>query len=125
MVSDETTLFDSVVVEAVANEDGIERDRLFDALGNHQRSVEELPGVENIVYEWRKQYEDPLLSRTESAYYLGLPAGIWSEFGDALELEGPLLGAVVDVHRRTVSERCDVPASPAEGVEYVALDRTQ
>lgn len=125
MVSDETTLFDPSVVGRVADEHGIERDELAARLADHQQSVDELPGIENIVYEWRKQYEDPLLARTESAYYLRLPPRVWDEFGDALALDEQLLQAVIDVHRRTVAAACDVPSTPVEGVTYLALDRTR
>lgn len=124
MGTDETTLFESAHVETVASESGIDPDRLSEALSAHQTSVEELPGVEDIVYEWRKQYEDPLLSRTDDAYYLVVPRQVWDEFGNALDLDDEVLDAVVAVHHRTVSAACDVSPSPADGVAYVALDRT-
>ena len=97
MEADETQLFDPGDVETVAETFGVDADDLAAVVARHQQAVEDLPGVENIVYEWRKQYEDPLVERTETAYYL---------------------------HRRTVAGDCNVSAEPPDGVGYVALDRT-
>jgi len=125
MATDESALFDGDDIEAVATDHAIGAASLADALATHQQSVEDLPGIENIAYEWRKQYEDPLLARTQSAYYFALPATIWHEFGDALDLDDETLGAVIEVHRRTVAGATDGPATPADGLAYVALDRTR
>jgi len=124
MERDETRLFDQDDVGAAAETFDVDPETLRDALARHQRDVEDLPGVENIVYEWRKQYEDPLLARTETAYYLRVPRTVWDEFGDAIEIEGDTLSALIEVHRRTVASECEVPADPPTNVGYVALDRT-
>jgi hypothetical protein len=124
MESEGTQLFDPGDVEAVAETFGVDADDLAAVVARHQQAVEDLPGVENIVYEWRKQYEDPLLRRSETAYYLRIPRTVWDEFGDAIGAEGDTLAALVDVHRRTVAGDCDVTAEPPDGVGYVALDRT-
>ena len=124
MERDETRLFDQDDVRVAAEAFDVDRDLVTDVLARHQHAVENLPGVENIVYEWRKQYEDPLLARTETAYYLRVPRTVWDEFGDAIEIEGDTLSALIEVHRRTVAGECDVPAEPPSSVSYVALDRT-
>jgi hypothetical protein len=124
MERDETGLFDPDDVRAAAEAFDVEFERLTAVIVRHQHAVEDLPGVENIVYEWRKQYEDPLLARTETAYYLRIPRAVWEEFDDAIEVGDETLAALIDVHRRTVASECDAPADPPASVSYVALDRT-
>jgi len=118
------SLFDRSTVETVAHEHGTDAGSLAETLATHQQSVERLPGVENIVYEWRKQYENPLVARTGSAYYLVVPQAIWTEFAEALDLEAEVLDAVIETHRRVVATACNVASSPPEGQAYIALDRT-
>jgi len=124
MESADSDLFDTTDVERSASEFAVDPAALTERLADHQAAVEELPGVENIVYEWRKQYEDPLIERTAEVYYLRVPATVWDEFGDALGVGDAMLSALVDVHRRTVSTTSDVSSTPPDGVAYVALDRT-
>lgn len=119
------TLFSRPVIEAVAERHGVGPDRLAEKLTAHQTAVEELPGVENIVYEWRKHYENPLIDQSESAYYLTVPRSVWDEFGDAIDVDADELAAIVDVHRRVVATRTDAPSEIPEDQAYVALDRTQ
>jgi hypothetical protein len=123
-MTEEPTLFEQSRIEATAAEHELDPDSLAATLASHQESVEDLPGVENIVYEWRKQYEDPLLARTETAYFLVLPRQVWDEFATALGLDEDGLAAVIEVHRRTVAEHSDAPAEPGDDDVYVALDRT-
>lgn len=117
-------LFDREHVETAAADHDLDPETVSTALANHQSSVEELPGVENIAYEWRKQYDEPLIRRTQTAYYVAVPAQIWDEFADALELDDVTSAAVIEVHRLTVTAACDVSPDPTDGVAYVALDRT-
>ena len=125
MTAETPAPLDSEHIEAVASERAVGAGSLTDALATHQQSVEDLPGIENIVYEWRKQYEDPLLARTESAYYLAVPETVWGEFGDALDFDDEMRDAVIEVHRRTVVSVTDSATRPADGVAYVVLDRTR
>ncbi|WP_226013045.1 hypothetical protein [Halomicrobium salinisoli] len=120
---DADPLFERAVVAAVADDVDVDEDELRSALDTHQESVESLPGVENIVYEWRKEYADPLLERTEEAYYLLVPERVWAEFAEHLDLSAAMETAVVEVHRRTVAARTDCPAEPPESAAYVALSR--
>jgi len=101
MVTDESALFDVDDIEAVATEYAIGAASLADALATHQQSVEDLPGIENIAYEWRKQYEDPLLARTQSAYYFALPATIWHEFDFSTEVSDTQLTEALSVSDHT------------------------
>ncbi|WP_244257074.1 hypothetical protein [Halomicrobium sp. IBSBa] len=70
MESADSDLFDTTDVERSASEFAVDPAALTERLADHQAAVEELPGVENLVYEWRKQYEDPLIERTAEVYYL-------------------------------------------------------
>lgn len=120
---DELRPFDADVVTETAAEYGVDEATLTDAVRAHQQSVAELPGVENLVYEWRKQYGAPVVERTERVYYLVVPDWVWGEFGDSLGIGDRILDALVDVHRRTVTARTDAAPSPPDGQAYVALDR--
>lgn len=121
---DDSVLFDPDHLEAVADENDVGEGELTTLAGDHQANVEALPGVENLVYEWRKQYRSPLIERTENAYYLAVPEWVWDEFGDALGASERALDALVELHRRTVVERTDANATPPGTQTYVALDRT-
>jgi hypothetical protein len=97
---DPLAAFDSEVIAAAAREHGLETGDLADLLARHQEGVRELPGVEDIVYEWRTQFHrDPLAGRTPGAYYLALPAHVWDEFLDALGVEGDRADALRAAHR--------------------------
>lgn len=122
-------VFDEDVVSAVAAEYGVDRTELATLVRRHQAGVDALPGVENLAYEWRKQFEAPVLERTADAYYLAVPASVWNEFGDHLGVEGDELAALIGVHRRQTIQR--IEASELDGAEadasersFVVLDRT-
>jgi L-rhamnose mutarotase len=58
-----------------------------------------MPGVEDMVYEWRSQFhEQPVLQQTAEAYYLRLREHVWEEFADALDLAEVDFYAVLDAH---------------------------
>ncbi|MFC7028025.1 hypothetical protein ACFQJ5_11215 [Halomicroarcula sp. GCM10025324] len=100
--SDLLAAFDDEVIRAVAAENDVERDLLVDALRDHQRTMRDNPGVENLVYEWRKQFQDPVLDRTPDRYVVAVKPSVWEEFGSFLELSDEMLGAVVAVHQEQV-----------------------
>jgi hypothetical protein len=116
--------FDADVLAEAARSHDVSEAELSAAVARHQESVEALPGVENLAYEWRRQYESPLLERTPDAYYLAVPDRVWDEFGDALGLSDAMLDAVRDVHRRTVADRAGAPSDPPGRQTYVVLDRS-
>ena len=98
--SDELSAFADDVIAAVAADHGVDRDRLTDLVRSHQSNVRDLPGVDDLVYEWRNQFHlDPMLARTDDAYYLALPAHVWDEFLDALGVEGDRADALRAAHR--------------------------
>jgi len=114
--SDLLSPFDDDVIRAVAGANDIEEDRLRTALEDHQRTMRETPGVEDLVYEWRKRFDDAVLLRTPDTFYVSVREGIWREYGDHLELDDRLLGAVVAVHQEQVLRD--------DAVESDALDET-
>lgn len=90
--------FDTAVIRSVASENDVTVDALETHLANHQQTMRETPGVEDLVYEWRKQYDDPVLTRTESMFVVALPPTVWEEYGEYLDLDTPVLQAVVAAH---------------------------
>ena len=91
--------FDLAVIRTTAQHNDIEEGALRDALADHQRTMRANPGVEDLVYEWRRQYDDPVLVRTPDVFVLALPPTVWEEYADYLEFEAETLGAVTAVHQ--------------------------
>jgi hypothetical protein len=91
--------FDETVIETVAADHDLNSATLRALLERHQRQMRELPGVENLVYEWRKTLPcDPLLERREDVYLLVVEPNVWPQFADALEFDAEALAAVRAVH---------------------------
>ncbi|PSP31781.1 hypothetical protein BRC64_08845 [Halobacteriales archaeon QH_10_67_22] len=105
---DELAVFDEAVVADVAADHGLDSDRLADLARTHQSNVRDLPGVDDIVYEWRNYFHmDPLLARTETAYYLALPDHVWDEFAEDIDLDGDRRAALVALHDRQARNDAD------------------
>lgn len=95
------TAFDDDVVETVAAETGMAPGRLREALRRHQEHARSLPGVDDLVYEWRRFLPyDPLVRREPETYVLALERSVWVEFGEQLSFDDATLDAVVAVHAR-------------------------
>ena len=97
--SDPLAPFDEDVIRAVASENGIGEPLLREALADHQRTMRDNPGVEDLVYEWRKQYDDPVLARTESVFVVSVPPTVWEQYGEYLDIERATLRAVIAAHQ--------------------------
>lgn len=96
-----TAAFDDAVIAAAAEAAGRQPDALATLVARHQQSVRDLPGVEDIVYEWRNHFHrDPLVHREPGVYVLALPAHVWDEFADALDASEAELDVLVAVHDR-------------------------
>ena len=96
---DPLAVFGDKHIEAVAGEFDVEPDRLCTLTRRHQESVRDLPGVEDIVYEWRNQFhQDPLVHRDTEAYVLALRDHVWAEFADHLDLRDAHLAALRALH---------------------------
>jgi hypothetical protein len=87
------------VIRAVAEANDVELDPLETAVADHQRTMRENPGVEDLVYEWRKQYDDPVLLREPDVFVVAVPPTVWDEYGSYLDLEEEVLQALVAVHQ--------------------------
>jgi len=124
MTDDVLDPFDVAVIRTAARDNDIEEPALREALADHQRTMRENPGVEDLVYEWRKQYDDPVLSRTDEMFILAVPSTVWEEYGDYLEMERPLLQAVVAVHQEQTirSEEVD-PEGLADAETVIVVGR--
>ena len=121
-------VFDAGLVTDVAGDHDIDSDRLSTLARTHQSNVRNLPGVDDIVYEWRTQFhQDPLLARTSAAYYLALPDHVWDEFAEDIGASEAERAALVDLHgRQTRIDADEVGADTArlETSEPVVLTRT-
>jgi len=124
---DELDAFDADLVAAVAEEHDVDRDRLTTLARTHQSNVRDLPGVDDIVYEWRNQFHlDPLLARTTATYYLALPAHVWDEFAESLgatDAERAALVALHDRQTRQDAEEVGADVGRLDGDEAVVLTR--
>lgn len=115
--------FSRDVVASVATEYGLSPERLTSLIERHQRSMHDLPGVAELVYEWRKHFDGAVLDRTDATYYLSVPEAVWAEFGESLDASDDETAALVAVHRLVVSRRGDAPDGPRDGHAFVVVDR--
>ncbi|MFB6118531.1 hypothetical protein [Halosegnis sp.] len=110
--------FESAVVEAVANDEGLDPAALRDLARRVHTHADSMPGVDELVMEWRRflRYE-PLVARTDDAYLLAVEPTIWTEFGTQLGLTDRELAAVRRLHdwqaRRSVAETAPFDARAA------------
>lgn len=101
--SDPLAAFDDDLVEHVATAEEMEVTVLRAALRRQQEHARSLPGVDDLVYEWRRFLPyDPLVHREETAYYLVFLPSVWEEFGEQLSFDDATLAAVRSVHDRQV-----------------------
>jgi len=103
--------FDDEVVRGVAGTNSVDEERLRDALADHQRTMRENPGVEDLVYEWRKRFGDAVLHRTPETFFMAVRETVWEEYGAHLGLDDYLLAAVVAVHQEQVLRETAVDSS--------------
>jgi hypothetical protein len=102
---DPLAAFDDDLFETVSANTGLEEETLREIARDHQEGVRELPGVDDIVYEWRNQFhQDPLLHRDSDVYVLALQTHVWTEFGDRLGLEETTLDTLRALHDEQARE---------------------
>jgi hypothetical protein len=99
-VRDPLDAFDPDLVSSVAAETGGSADALRSLLRRHQESVRDLPGVDDLVYEWRRALDDAVVVRTPELFCCVVRPVVWSEFADALGLDGEERERLVAVHDR-------------------------
>jgi hypothetical protein len=102
--------FDDDIVAAVAERTGTSADALRALLRRHQQSARDFPGIDNLVYEWRKYLPyDPVVARTDAAFHCVVLPEVWGDFGDALEVNDSEFEQLLAVHdrqaRRAAAER--------------------
>jgi len=124
---DELDAFDADCIAAVAEDHDLDVDRLTTLVRTHQANVRDLPGVEDIVYEWRSQFHwDPLLARTTETYYLALPDHVWDEFADSMDATDAECDALAAVHDRQTRHDADgvgADVDRLDGYEAIVLTR--
>jgi hypothetical protein len=101
MTRDPLAPFDEDAFAAVEREHGVAAATLRDLVRRHQRLVRDLPGVDDVVYEWRRFLpNDPVVERRPDAYYLSVAETVWPEYVAALSLDEREAAALRAVHRR-------------------------
>lgn len=124
MTRDPLGAFDSTVVDDVAWEFDCTPDSLAALARDHQESVRALPGVDDIVYEWRRTLPvDPLVERRSDAYFLRIESAVWAEFTDALALGDDEAAALVAVHARQFGASLGGDERPGAAAENIATER--
>lgn len=99
--TDPLAAFDDDIVEGVAAETDLPVSTLRDRLRRQQEHARSLPGVDDLVYEWRRFLPyDPVVRRESDAYYLVFTDSVWIEFGEQLSFDDATLAAVRTVHDR-------------------------
>jgi hypothetical protein len=97
--------FDDGILESVADGTGLTAGQLRELARRHQDGVRDLPGVDNIVYEWRNHFHmDPLVGRTDAVYVLALRDHVWEEFADRMDISAEERAALEEVHDRQARE---------------------
>ncbi|NEU58322.1 hypothetical protein [Halorussus sp. MSC15.2] len=78
---------------------GDETDR--DLVARQQEAVRDLDGVtvDGLVYEYRTQFHrDPLVTQSETAYYLSVRDHVWTEFAERMGLSDDELERLKRAH---------------------------
>lgn len=91
-------------IDDVATERDVDAGRLAELVADHQALMRRLPGVENLLYEWRKQFDATVLERSDRWYVVDAPAWVWDEFASSLSATDAALDALAVVHARTAAE---------------------
>jgi hypothetical protein len=122
MVRDPLAAFDERVLETVAHEFDERVETVRDLVRRHQTMVRRLPGVDDIVYEWRATFPtNPVVERRPGVYYLSLPSSVWPEYVAALSLSASESELLRAVHRRQLDAA--VGGQPTEDREAMVLTR--
>jgi hypothetical protein len=108
MTRDPLAPFEERVFVAVARDHDVSTTTLRELVRRHQKLVRRLPGVDDIVYEWRRSApDDPVVGRRPDVYYLSVAEHVWPEYVEALELDGGEAAALRAVHRRQLEASVD------------------
>ena len=123
---DPLSAFAPDLVSAVATETGGDADALRSLLRRHQESVRDLPGVADLVYEWRRVLDAAVVVRTGRVFCCAVRPAVWQEFADALggaDEERERLVAVHDRQARRIARAEGADGSAFDGRAAVVLAR--
>ncbi|NHN49719.1 hypothetical protein G9464_19295 [Halostella sp. JP-L12] len=104
-MTDRDSFFDDDSVASAAASTDRSPEELRDLVERHQAGMRDNPGIDGLVYEWRKTLrEDPLLFADGDAYYVALPRRIWRQFATAHGLSDEEFEALLAVHDDAVRD---------------------
>jgi len=113
-VVDPLTPFDADRLAAVAADRGVPVDTLEELVTRHHAHADSMPGVDELVFEWRRFLDyDPLVLRTDDAYHLAVDESIWREFGAQMELDGEEVNTLLALHDREARATAGTDGSTA------------
>lgn len=120
--------FDDDIVTAVAARMDTTAAALRDLLRRHQRSARDFPGVDNLVYEWRKYLPyDPVVARTDEAFHCVVLPEVWGDFADSLDTDDREFEQLLTVHDRQARHDAEARGESTEvfdGATAMLLTRT-
>ncbi|PSQ48405.1 hypothetical protein BRD15_05330 [Halobacteriales archaeon SW_6_65_15] len=95
-------------------------------VARHQQAVRNLEGVtvDGLVYEYRTQFHrDPLVTQTETAYYLSVRSHVWDEFGERMGLSDAELETLKDAHAEQFAASVGEETGDAKNGEDMILTK--
>lgn len=126
-MTDPVALFDTDRLASVAADRGIAVDALEDLVQRHHAHADSMPGVDELVFEWRRFLDyEPLVARTADAYHLAVDESIWREFGEQMGLDEAAVDALMLLHdreARAVAARRDRPTAAYDRRAAMVLTR--
>lgn len=107
-MTDALAPFDSDRLREVAAERGVTVETLETLVRRHHEHADSMPGVDELVFEWRRflGYE-PLVARTDDAYHLAVDESVWHEFGSQIGLDDEAVDALIALHDREARATAD------------------
>ena len=125
-MTDRDSFFDDDSVASAAAATDRSPAELRDLIDRHQAGMRDNPGIDGLVYEWRKTLrEDPLLFADADAYYVALPRRVWRQFATAHDMADDEFEALLAVHddavRAAAADRDDADLGKLDGDCAMAL----
>jgi hypothetical protein len=102
----------------------VEGEAKRELVSRHQQAVRDLEGVtvDGLVYEYRTQFhQDPLVTQTETAYYLSVRSHVWDEFADRMELSEEELARLKAIHEEQFAASVGEETGGAKNGEAIIL----
>lgn len=107
-MTDPLAPFDPDRLGDVAVDRGLAVETLETLVRRHHAHADSMPGVDELVFEWRRflGYE-PLVVRTDDAYHLAVDESIWNEFGAQMGVDDEAVDALMALHDREARATAD------------------